>query len=66
MLQLVFGGKVEDLRPLLLEERIADGWMPCSKGRYGVTLGAINFASAKIALRTMTTRPTTTATDDNA
>ena len=66
MLRLVFGGKVEVLRPLLLEERIVDGWMPYSKGHYGVTLGAINVASAKIALRTMTTRPTSATTDNNA
>jgi len=62
VLQLVFGGKVEDLRPFLLEERIADGWMPWHKGRYGVTLAEFNLASAKIALRTKTTHPTMAAT----
>jgi hypothetical protein len=70
-MRLVFGGKVEDLRSFLLEERIADGWVPRYKSRYGVTMGAVNFASAKIALRTKAMIPTTAAAlqhspDDNA
>ncbi|KIM71445.1 hypothetical protein PILCRDRAFT_819327 [Piloderma croceum F 1598] len=59
---LVFGGKVEDLRPFLLEERIVDGWVPWTKKRYGITMGAFNVASTKIALRTKTVPPTMVAT----
>jgi hypothetical protein len=72
MMRLVFGGKVEDLRPFLLEERIADGWAPRCKSRYGVTLGAFNLASAKVALRTKANMTPTVVTtlqhspDDNA
>ena len=61
-LALVFGGKVEDIRPFLLEERIVDGWVPWTKKRYGITMGAFNVASTKIALRTKTVPPTVAAT----
>jgi hypothetical protein len=56
-MEVVFGGKVEDLRPFLLEERIVDGWVPWSKKRYGITMGAFNYASAKIGLRTRNVPP---------
>jgi len=59
---LVFGGKVNDLRPFLLEEKIVDGWVPWSKQRYGITMGVFNFASAKIGLRTKTVPPTVAVT----
>jgi hypothetical protein len=55
---LVFGGKVEHLRPFLLEERLVDGWVPCNRKRYGITMGAFNVASAKISIRTKTVPPT--------
>jgi len=59
---LVLGGKVEYVRPFLLEERIVDGWVPWNKKRYGITLGAFNVASFKIALRTKTVPPNVKAT----
>jgi hypothetical protein len=62
LLKLVFGGKVEHLRPFLLEEKIVDGWQPWDKRRYGVTLGAFNVGVAKVALHTKTTLPTGVAT----
>ena len=61
-LSLVFGGKVDDIRPFLLEERIVDGWVPFTKKRYGITMGAFNVVSTKIALRTKTVPPTMVAT----
>ena len=61
-IELVFGGKVDDLRPFLLEERIVDGWVPENKERYGITMGAFNVASAKIGFRTKTVPATVTTT----
>lgn len=61
-MELVFGGKVEHLRPFLLEERIPDGWVPWNRKRYGITMGAFNVASTKIGLRTKTVPPTMVAT----
>jgi len=60
-MEVVFGGKVEHLRPFLLEERIVDGWVPWNKKRYGITMGAFNVASFKIALRTRKVAPTAPA-----
>ena len=51
-MEVVFGGKVEDLRPFLLEERIVDGWVPWSKKCYSITMGAFNYALVKIGLHT--------------
>lgn len=59
---LVLGGKVEHIRPFLLEERIVDGWVPWNKKRNGITMGAFNVASFKIAVRTKTVPPNPTAT----
>jgi len=61
-MEVVFGGKVDDLRPFLLEERTVDGWVPENKERYGITMGAFNVASAKIGFRTKTVPATVTTT----
>ena len=37
----VCGGRVEDLRPILLEERIPDGWQPRVRGAGGLTFVAL-------------------------
>jgi len=56
-LQTVFAGKVTDIRPFLLEERIPDGWQPCNGARFGQTLAVFNAASAKIGLGTKKVAP---------
>jgi hypothetical protein len=33
----IFGGYVNDLRPMLKEERFADGWEPRVLNRFGLT-----------------------------
>ncbi|TCD65706.1 hypothetical protein EIP91_002282 [Steccherinum ochraceum] len=38
----IFGGKVADLRPFLLEERIPDDWQPRTTTRMGLTMAAFN------------------------
>lgn len=44
----IFGGRVEDLRVMLLEERIPNGWEPRIRERYGLTMGAFNFTVFKV------------------
>lgn len=38
----IFGGRIEDLKPMLLEERFADGWEPRILSRFGLTMAAFN------------------------
>lgn len=59
-MQLVFGGKADELRPFLLEERIVDGWVPRNAKRFGITLGEFSVASSNlnIAFHTKTVPPT--------
>ncbi|KAJ3827893.1 Chloroperoxidase [Lentinula raphanica] len=39
----IFGGRVSDLRPFLIEERIPEGWEPSVQSRFGLTIAAFNF-----------------------
>ncbi|KAK3618861.1 hypothetical protein LTR56_024375 [Elasticomyces elasticus] len=39
----IFGGRVEDLRPMLVEERFADHWEPRILDRYGLTMAKFNW-----------------------
>lgn len=38
----IFGGRVNDLRPMLTEERFADNWEPRVRSPYGLTMAAFN------------------------
>lgn len=38
----IFGGDVEDLTPMLVEERFAEGWEPRIKTHYGLTMAEFN------------------------
>ncbi|KAF2646858.1 Cloroperoxidase [Massarina eburnea CBS 473.64] len=38
----IFGGRVDDLRPMLLEERFAQGWEPRVRKRFGLTMTSFN------------------------
>ncbi|KZP13752.1 Cloroperoxidase [Athelia psychrophila] len=38
----IFGGRVEDLRVLLLEERLPEGWQSQIRSRFGLTFAAFN------------------------
>jgi len=46
----VFGGRVDDLRTFLVEERIPQGWQPRYTKRYGYTMMALNYRTLQIAL----------------
>ena len=38
----IFGGRVDDLRPMLTEERFAENWEPRILSRFGLTMAAFN------------------------
>ena len=38
----IFGGRIDDLRPMLTEERFADNWEPRIRAPYGLTMAAFN------------------------
>ena len=44
----IFGGKVRDLRPILLEERLPDGWQPSERHPMGLTM--LTFQSTVMAV----------------
>ncbi|KIJ49267.1 hypothetical protein M422DRAFT_28207 [Sphaerobolus stellatus SS14] len=49
-LLLIFGGKIEDIRPFLLEERIPDGWTNKFRARFGLTMPRFNATTFRIML----------------
>jgi hypothetical protein len=38
----IFGGRVDDLRPMLTEERFSEDWQPRIRSKYGLTMAAFN------------------------
>jgi hypothetical protein len=38
----IFGGRVDDLRTMLTEERFSENWEPRIRSRYGLTMAAFN------------------------
>ncbi|KAJ7594379.1 Chloroperoxidase [Mycena floridula] len=46
----IFGGHVGDLRSILLEERIPEGWEPRIRARKGLTMAKFNVTAIKIEL----------------
>ena len=46
----IFGGRVKDLRPILLEERLPDGWQPRVVHPMGLTMTAFNKTSLQVEL----------------
>lgn len=41
----IFGGRIKDLEPFLLEERIPEGWESKSRCQFGLTLVKIGFSN---------------------
>jgi hypothetical protein len=39
----IYGGLVDDLRPMLTEERFTENWEPRVHDRYGLTMAKFNF-----------------------
>ena len=46
----IMGGRVKDLRPWLLEERIPDGWQPRIRSRMGLTAAEFNKTVLRVEL----------------
>ncbi|KAI0664086.1 Cloroperoxidase [Cubamyces menziesii] len=46
----IYGGRVKDLRPILGEERIPEGWEPRIRHRMGLTLFEFNFTVLPVEL----------------
>jgi hypothetical protein len=44
------GGRVKDLRPFLLEERIPDGWQPRVLYPMGLTMAEFNWMAMQIEM----------------
>jgi hypothetical protein len=60
----IFGGRIEDLRSILLEERIPDGWESRVRSRFGLTFGAFNFTVARVASAVKQVPPKTKVNTD--
>ena len=46
----IFGGRIDDLRPFLTEERIPDGWEPRIRHRMGLTIAEFNMTVLPVEL----------------
>lgn len=38
----LFGGAIDDLKPMLVEERFSEDWEPRIRSRFGLTMAAFN------------------------
>ncbi|TFK75585.1 Cloroperoxidase [Pluteus cervinus] len=61
----IFGGRVKDLEPILLEERIPDGWEPRIRERLGLTILAFNKTVLGVETRTKEDTPASVAPTTN-
>ena len=48
----IFGGRISDLRPFLLEERIPDGWESRIRSRFGLTFLVFNLTVFRVEFGT--------------
>lgn len=48
----IFGGRVDDLRTVLLEERLPEGWESRVRKPFGLTMAAFNFTVIPVEYRT--------------
>jgi hypothetical protein len=46
----IFGGRADDLRTFLLEERLPDGWESRVRTWFGLTFGAFNWTVLKVSM----------------
>jgi len=44
----IFGGRMDDIRTVLLDERLPDGWESRVRSRFGLTFGAFNYTVFKV------------------
>lgn len=53
----LFGGRIDDLRTFLLEERLPQGWEPRIRTPYGLTIGAFNKTVLQVELNVKEPKP---------
>jgi len=46
----IFGGKMDDIRPFLLEERLPEGWQPRIRHPFGLTIAEFNNTVLRVEL----------------
>lgn len=46
----IFGGRIKDIEPILLEERIPEGWESRVRTRLGLTFATFNFTVGRVEL----------------
>jgi len=46
----IFGGRIKDIEPVLLEERLPEGWESRIRRRMGLTFASFNFTVARVEL----------------
>jgi len=58
----IFGGRMDDIRTVLLEERLPDGWESRVRTRFGLTFGAFNLTVFRVenGIKKVPPSPTTT------
>jgi len=62
----IFGGRVDDIRTLLLEERIPVGWQSKIRSRFGFTFAAFNGTVIRVLRGVKKVPPSTAKIDDIA
>ena len=53
----LFGGRIDDLRIFLLEERLLEGWEPKIRSPFGLTIGAFNKTVLQVELGVKEPKP---------
>jgi len=57
----IFGGRVEDVRRFLMEERLADHWEPKVRAPCGLTIGAFAPTAIRVELGVKERKPSQAA-----
>lgn len=53
----IFGGRIEDITPFLIEERIPEGWEPRIRRKYGLTMATFNKTVFRVEAGTKEGKP---------
>lgn len=60
----IFGGRIDDIRSILIDERIPEGWESRIRTRLGLTFGAFNLTVGKVSGGVKVVPATVTAKGD--
>jgi hypothetical protein len=53
----IFGGKIDDITPFLIEERLPEGWESRIRSRYGLTMATFNKTVFRVEAGTKEGKP---------